>query len=177
MRKLAAIIISVLFMSLIPGTTLVRSEPLPAATELEAQDNQVIIGCAVSCFSFYSSFLADYFERGEYMIPVHGSCRQEARSYLNQGFTPEMSNAIIDECTAWDNVLASLTLLPGDGIPVLTAEDTKKVEVYLRDTNKVVLLMQYNNCYSEGDRYQFLITMIPDGDTWKISGLSFNPAK
>lgn len=111
------------------------------------------------------------------MIPAHGSTRQEARSYLKQGFTPEMSDAIIDECTAWNDDLAALTIIPGDGIPVLTAEDTKKVKVKMRDTNKVVLLMQYNNCYSEGDRYHFLITMIPDGDTWKVSELSFNSAE
>jgi len=176
LRKLVWIKILILIICLIPGNTLVRSEPLPTVSGKapEPPDVQVVLADTIRAFSLYSSFLSDCTEKNDALIPLHGSTRAEALSYLNQGFTPKMSEAIIDECTLWNDSLGALTIVPGDGIPVLTVEDTEEIRLHAANRNKITLLRKYNNCYTEGDEYLLLVTMIPDHDAWKISELSFN---
>ncbi|MGE5389463.1 MAG: hypothetical protein ACM3PE_00190 [Deltaproteobacteria bacterium] len=178
MRKLVSIVILVLIICFMPNNSLVRSEPLSDETpgKHEVPDSPAIIAFAVRSFSLYSSFLNDYVQKEDQMVPVHGSTRSKAQAYLNRGFTPEMTEAIIDECTQWDDSLGALTIVPCDGIPVLTGEDADKIQLY-KETNKIILVRKYNNCYAEGDNYVFLVTMTPDGDAWKISELSFDAAE
>jgi len=178
LRKLVSIVIVVLITCFIPGSTLVSSEPISGETlgvAAQPQDNKdLLFNYAVSSFSLYSSFLGDYRLTGDGMVPVHGSTRPQARAYLTGGFTPEMAEAIIDECTMWNDSLQALFIVPGDGIPLLTADDSDEIELSIKDKNRIVLVRQYNNCYKEGDQYLLLVTMTPDGDIWKISEISFN---
>lgn len=181
MRKLVSIVIVILITCFIPCSTLVRSEPISGETAGAAAQSRdtkdLFCNYAFSSFSLYSSFLSDYRQIGDYMVPVHGSTRTQARAYLTGGFTTDMAEAIIDECTIWNDSLRTLVIVPGDGIPVLTADDSDEIKVSSKDKNRIVLVREYNNCYREGDQYFFLVTMTSDGDTWKISELSFNAAK
>lgn len=175
MRKVVPITLLILMICLIPGNALIRSEPLPA--QAIEPNIPAAKAAAINAFSLYSAFLSDCTQKNDALIPLHGTNRAEALIYLNQGFIPEMSEAIIDECTIWNESLGALTIIPTDGIPVLTDEDSEEIRLFWADRNKIILLRKYNNCYAEGDEYRLMVTLIPDHDTWRIGELSFNAAE
>jgi len=178
-RKLTAIVILAIIIIIgIPGSAVVRSEPISDQTPrptLEAASPKVkaIFADAVRSFNLYSSFLGDYQVKGDCLVPLHGASHREALNYLNNGFTSYMSQAIIDECTLFNDSLGCLVINPSDGIPVLTPQDADKTMVYAEDGNSIVFLRKYNDCYTEGDEYLFLVTMISGDNSWKISDISF----
>ena len=182
MRKLLSGIILFLVLSGIPGGTVVRSEPLPDKSSMPlalgstSQTVNAVFSHTVESFALYSSFLEDYTLNNDYLVPLHGSSQQQAQNYLNSGFTADMAKAIVDECTVYNSKLGCLVINPGDGIPVLTNRDRNEILLYSENENKIVFLRKYNNCYAEGDEYQFLITMTRDDNSWKISDLSFTAA-
>lgn len=182
MRKLTAIVILAIIIIIgIPGSAVVRSEPISGQTPrptLEAASPKVkaVFADAIRSFNLYSSFLGDYQVKGDCLVPLHGASRREALNYLNNGFTSYMGQAIIDECTLFNGKLGCLVINPSDGIPVLTPQDADKTMVYAEDENSIVFLRKYNDCYAEGDEYLFLVTMISGDNSWKISDISFMAA-
>lgn len=178
MRRLVSTFILVIILMGTPAVKAVGPEPTRNRSEMPALAAatprvKALYSDAVRSFALYSSYLGDCRGNGYYMIPWHGPNRTAALNYLQQGFTAEMAEAIIDECTVFNNDLGCLVINPGDGIPVLNNDDAASIQVYHEDGKCITFLRKYYNCYAEGDQYIFLVTLTLTDKTWKISDISF----
>jgi hypothetical protein len=124
-------------------------------------------------FAVYSAFLGECRSDGIYQIPLNGSNKARALNYLSQSFEPYLAAAIVEECTRWDDSVQSLVIIPTDGIPVLTRDDSDKIRTLGQDSATSVFEREYTDCYEPGDRYLFRVTMKKSGDNWKIGALEF----
>lgn len=180
MRKILVCLIVAMTICCVNGQALIKAEPFTNKSVVtkslpDSQFPNEVLSDVLGSFELYSSFLQDYNQIGDYQVPVHGKTQEEALDYLEDGFDRNMSQAIIEECTRWNDELQSLVINPGDGIPVLTRDDLNKISVKSSSEGKIVFLRKYNNCYCEGDEYIFLVTVSYIGQAWRISELSFTP--
>lgn len=178
-RKLLPGLMLLVFLFGIPGGTVVKSEPLsekaapPLALDQADPEIKAVFSLTVESFALYSSFLGDYTLKGDYLVPLHGANQPAACNYLGSGFTADLAAAIVEECTVYNSDLGCLVLNPGDGIPVLTAQDGDDIWLTSQSANRIIFLRKYNNCYAEKDEYHLLVTMSREENSWKVSDLSF----
>jgi len=128
-------------------------------------------------FHLYTSFFEDVVLEGNYYYSQHGHQEKEIKEYFLSGFSEELTCDLILTYTQWNPQLSKQVIIPCEGIPVLKQEDYSEVKFSQIKKNRILFVAYFSNCYEEGDKYIYQVTMDYGDNRWKISALDLQPVK
>lgn len=131
----------------------------------------------IQSFQLYESLLGDIEEYSDHRIPVHGESLPEAMTYLKAGFESELAASIIEAYLQWVPEIQKMEVVPCDGIPTLSENDKEFLSCSQPDENTVVFERPYENCYNQGDRYLFSVTLHHSAQGWRIVDLTLEETR
>ena len=157
----------------LPEPTLAQEEDTPTET------TQQVFRAVVADFAIFSSLTGDvrYVRDSVYPEILQASTQEEAIALLSKGFQKDLARDLACYYLAWDEALERLVLIPGDSIPMITAQDESETEVIFRNDHQARLRRLFYNCYAEGDCYRYIIEAEKEGTTWKINSVSLDQIK
>lgn len=146
--------------------------PQLIAVDPVSNDLYDIYAEVLCCMSVYESFLCEREEIDGMLFPVHGHSREEAEAYLQNGLTCSLVNNMLLNYTRWNEEYDRLQLIPGEGIPILTAADFDDLTFRRLPDGSIIFQRDYRECYRSGDLYHFQITCRQYDSVWLISSFT-----
>lgn len=156
---------------------LLFGSPVSACPQLDAvepvnDDLLSIYTEVLKCMSVYESFLCEREEIEGMLFPIHGHSREEAEAYLQNGLTCSLANNMLLNYTRWNEEYDRLQLIPGEGIPILTAADFTDLTFRPLPDGSIIFQRDYQECYRSGDLYHFQVTCRQYDSVWLISSFT-----
>ncbi|HWP96502.1 MAG TPA: hypothetical protein VN426_06600 [Syntrophomonadaceae bacterium] len=127
-------------------------------------------------FALYEQFLQSEPGPDGSCILVQAQTPDQARSFLEGGFTFDLADAICSNYTCWDSVQQRLLLIPQEGLPTLHPDDKSLIAFHQLNPDEIIFRCIYPNCYASQDAYVYSVKALCQNSIWKIDALSLEKA-
>ncbi len=134
-----------------------------------------IITDIVADYEVIHSLLHDVCSQNGYLIAKHAHNTDSASAYLAEGFDQALAQSIVDYYLRWLPELNRLAVVPTESIPIITSADIPYLNIQRISPDMVLIKRLYRNCYEQGDKYLYSITVVFKDGRWLVFDLQLNP--